>query len=123
MTDEQKGLVENIHQGQVTEEKLKGDIASAIYALKSTQAMGSAQTTRLKALLDDGKKTKARRRHNSRRYRSGLEETLAEYLTHHQKEVRYELLKVQWEDLRYRTYTPDFQLDNGIICEAKGLVR
>ena len=67
------------------------------------------------------KKTKARRRHNSRRYRSGLEETLAEYLTHHQKEVRYELLKVQWEDLRYRTYTPDFQLDNGIICEAKGL--
>ena len=92
-------------------------------SLKSTQAMGSAQTTRLKALLDDGKKTKARRRHNSRRYRSGLEETLAEYLTHHQKEVRYELLKVQWEDLRYRTYTPDFQLDNGIICEAKGLVR
>ena len=29
MTDEQKGLVESIHQGQVTEEKLKGDIASA----------------------------------------------------------------------------------------------
>ena len=53
MTDEQKGLVESIHQGQV-----KGDIASAIYALKSTQAMGSAQTTRLKALLDDGKKDK-----------------------------------------------------------------
>ena len=23
--------------------------------------------------------------------------------------------------MRYRTYTPDFQLDNGIICEAKGL--
>jgi len=67
------------------------------------------------------KKSSTKRRHNPRRYRSGLEETLAEYLTHHQKEVRYELLKVQWEDLRYRTYTPDFQLDNGIICEAKGL--
>ena len=58
MTDEQKGLVENIHQGQITEEKLKRDIESASYALKSTQAMGSAQTTRLKALLDDGKKDK-----------------------------------------------------------------
>tara|TARA_R100000935_G_scaffold51041_1_gene77302 strand:- start:99 stop:554 length:456 start_codon:yes stop_codon:yes gene_type:complete len=67
------------------------------------------------------KKSSTKRRHNSRRYRSGLEETLAEYLTHHQKEVRYELLKVQWEDLRYRTYTPDFLLDNGIIVEAKGL--
>ena len=67
------------------------------------------------------KKNNSKRRHNSRRYRSGLEETLADYLTHHQKEVRYELLKVQWEDLRYRTYTPDFLLDNGIICEAKGL--
>lgn len=67
------------------------------------------------------KKNNTRRRHNSRRYRSGLEERVAEYLTHHQKEVRYELLKVQWEDLRYRTYTPDFQLDNGIFIESKGL--
>jgi len=67
------------------------------------------------------KKTKARRRHNYRRYRSGLEEQVADYLKHHQKEVRYELLKIQWEDLRYRTYTPDFQLDNGIFIESKGL--
>ena len=67
------------------------------------------------------KKNNTKRRHNSRRYRSGLEERVAEYLTHHQKEVRYELLKVQWEDLRYRTYTPDFQLDNGIFIESKGL--
>ena len=62
-----------------------------------------------------------RRRHNYRRYRSGLEERVAEYLHHHQKEVRYELLKIKWEDLRYRTYTPDFQLDNGIFIESKGL--
>ena len=56
MTEEQKGLVETLHRGQITEEKLKRDIESASYALKCTQAMGSAQTTRLKALLDDGKK-------------------------------------------------------------------
>ena len=67
------------------------------------------------------KKTNTKRRHNSRRYRSGLEEQVADYLKHHQKEVRYELLKIQWEDLRYRTYTPDFQLDNGIFIESKGL--
>lgn len=36
------------------------------------------------------------------------------------KEVRYEALKIEWEDLRYRTYTPDFLLDNGIIIETKG---
>ena len=29
--------------------------------------------------------------------------------------------KVEWEDLRYRTYTPDFQLDNGIFIETKGI--
>ena len=33
----------------------------------------------------------------------------------------YELLKIEWEDLRYRTYTPDFQLDNGIFIETKGI--
>lgn len=37
-----------------------------------------------------------------------------------QKIVRYEQLKIEWEDLRYRTYTPDFQLDNGILIETKG---
>ncbi len=35
--------------------------------------------------------------------------------------VRYEVLKIEWEDLRYRTYTPDFMLDNGIIIETKGI--
>ena len=30
-------------------------------------------------------------------------------------------LTVEWEDLSYRKYTPDFLLDNGIIIEAKGL--
>jgi len=53
-------------------------------------------------------------------YRSGLEDKLVDSLSKIQKEVRYESLKVEWEDLRYRTYTPDFLLDNGIIIEAKG---
>tara|TARA_R110000787_G_scaffold201271_1_gene312105 strand:- start:229 stop:675 length:447 start_codon:yes stop_codon:yes gene_type:complete len=54
-------------------------------------------------------------------YRSGLEDRLVESLSKVQKKVRYEQLKIEWEDLRYRTYTPDFLLDNGIIVEAKGL--
>ena len=33
----------------------------------------------------------------------------------------YEKIKIEWEDLRYRTYTPDFELDNGIIIETKGI--
>lgn len=62
-----------------------------------------------------------KRRHNSRRYRSGLEKEVAAYLRPIQRKVRYESLKIEWEDLRYRTYTPDFILDNGIIIEVKGL--
>ena len=61
------------------------------------------------------------RKHNKGRYRSGLEKEVAAYLRQNQKKVRYEVLKVEWEDLRYRTYTPDFVLDNGIIIETKGI--
>ena len=32
----------------------------------------------------------------------------------------YESIKIEWEDLAYRTYTPDFILKNGIIIETKG---
>jgi hypothetical protein len=59
--------------------------------------------------------------HRARAYRSGLEDQTAAFLQPLQKEVRYEALKIEWEDLRYRTYTPDFVLDNGIIIETKGL--
>jgi len=62
-----------------------------------------------------------KRRSSSRRYRSGLESDIAEYLKDKQNQVRYERLKIEWEDLRYRTYTPDFILDNGIIIETKGI--
>ena len=61
------------------------------------------------------------RKHNKFRYRSGLEKEIAAFLKSCQKEVRYELLKIEWEDLRYRHYTPDFILDNGIIIESKGI--
>jgi len=33
----------------------------------------------------------------------------------------YEAVKIEWEDLAYRTYTPDFVLHNGIIIETKGM--
>ena len=59
--------------------------------------------------------------HRAKAYRSGLEDQTAAFLQSLQKEVRYEALKIEWEDLRYRTYTPDFVLDNGIIIETKGL--
>lgn len=61
------------------------------------------------------------RRHLSKTYRSGLEEEAAAFLKTRQKKVEYENLKIEWEDLKYRTYTPDFELDNGIIIETKGI--
>tara|TARA_R110000744_G_scaffold53095_2_gene113548 strand:+ start:317 stop:658 length:342 start_codon:yes stop_codon:yes gene_type:complete len=30
-------------------------------------------------------------------------------------------MKIEWEDLAYRTYTPDFILPNNIIIETKGM--
>ena len=61
------------------------------------------------------------RKHNANRYRSGLEKVVAEYLKQNKKNFRYEDLKIEWKDLRYRTYTPDFILYNGIIVETKGI--
>ena len=61
------------------------------------------------------------RRHVVGQYRSGLEKEVTAFLSKCQEKVRYEELVIEWEDLRYRTYTPDFMLDNGIIVETKGL--
>lgn len=61
------------------------------------------------------------RKHAVGKYRSGLEKEVTVFLKERQKKVRYEELVIEWEDLRYRTYTPDFQLDNGIIIETKGM--
>ncbi len=54
------------------------------------------------------------------RFRSGLEERTAKYLKKLKVKFTYEKLKIRWQDLRYRTYTPDFVLANGIIVETKG---
>lgn len=54
-------------------------------------------------------------------YRSGLEKTICDKLTEDKVNYAYETVKIEWEDLAYRTYTPDVILDNGIICEIKGL--
>ena len=53
-------------------------------------------------------------------YRSGLEHKLSVYLKERKFKFSYETIKIEWEDLSYRTYTPDFILDNGIIIETKG---
>ena len=54
-------------------------------------------------------------------YRSGLELKTAQYLESISASYRYEKVKIEWEDLTYRTYTPDFVLHNGIIIETKGM--
>ena len=54
-------------------------------------------------------------------YRSGLELKVAELLDEQHIEYLYEKVKIEWEDLAYRTYTPDFVLNNGIIIETKGM--
>tara|TARA_B100000780_G_scaffold100989_2_gene70547 strand:- start:399 stop:845 length:447 start_codon:yes stop_codon:yes gene_type:complete len=64
---------------------------------------------------------RTKRYHAKGKYRSGLEKDTSLVLAKCQKAVRYEQLKIEWEDLHYRTYTPDFQLDNGILIETKGL--
>ncbi len=54
-------------------------------------------------------------------YRSGLEQKVSDYLNERNVKYGYECIKIEWEDLAYRTYTPDFVLDNGTIIETKGL--
>tara|TARA_R100001082_G_C4284708_1_gene125480 strand:+ start:90 stop:536 length:447 start_codon:yes stop_codon:yes gene_type:complete len=57
----------------------------------------------------------------NRGYRSGLENKVNEQLKKEGVTFSYETLKIEWEDLAYRKYTPDFILTNGIIIETKGL--
>jgi len=53
-------------------------------------------------------------------YRSGLEHKISMSLDTINYSYDYESIKIEWEDLAYRTYTPDFILNNGIIIETKG---
>ncbi len=63
---------------------------------------------------------KARRDAIKHGYRSGLEHKLSIALDTIKYKYQYESIKIEWEDLAYRTYTPDFILNNGIIIETKG---
>lgn len=54
-------------------------------------------------------------------YRSGLEIKIQDQLKELGVSFKYEQVKIEWEDLKYRKYTPDFILPNGIIVESKGL--
>ena len=54
-------------------------------------------------------------------YRSGLELKVSQYLDNLYIKYKYESIKIEWEDLAYRTYTPDFVLSNNIIIETKGM--
>lgn len=53
-------------------------------------------------------------------YRSGIELDIAKQLDDLKYAYEYEKHKIKWVDLKMRTYTPDFMLENGIIIESKG---
>ena len=53
-------------------------------------------------------------------YKSGLEFKISMALDTIRYQYDYESIRIEWEDLTYRTYTPDFILKNGIIIETKG---
>lgn len=53
-------------------------------------------------------------------YRSGIELDVAEHLNKLGVLFTYEKEKIKWIDMKVRTYTPDFVLQNGIIIETKG---
>jgi len=66
----------------------------------------------------DARQFIAARKHG---YRSGLEHKVSQYLDNLYIKYKYEAIKIEWEDLAYRTYTPDFVLSNNIIIETKGM--
>ena len=53
-------------------------------------------------------------------YRSGLEDRISEQLKSLKLPFKYEEFKIKYEVNEIRTYTPDFELPNGIIIESKG---
>jgi hypothetical protein len=53
-------------------------------------------------------------------YRSGLEEKVAAQLDGLSVSYKYEDFKISYQVNEVRTYTPDFELPNGIIIETKG---
>jgi len=65
--------------------------------------------------------SKPRQRGLREGYRSGLEEVVHKQLADAGIHAEYENLKIKYEKpARTSTYTPDFELPNGIIIETKG---
>jgi len=71
-------------------------------------------------MYSKARKSKARINALRHGYRSGLEDVVSKSLRSRKCKAKYECLKIEWEDLTYRTYTPDFLLPNGIVIETKG---
>ena len=65
-------------------------------------------------------KSSIRKRALKAGYRSGLEEQTAKDLKKREVPFSYEERKIKWLDSKMRTYTPDFELPNGVIVETKG---
>lgn len=65
-------------------------------------------------------KSSTRKRALKAGYRSGLEEQTAKDLKKREVPFSYEERKIKWLDSKIRTYTPDFELPNGVIVETKG---
>src|SRR5210317_2510673 len=65
------------------------------------------------------RKKKKKKSSPTSKYRSGLEQTLANQLQRSGVAFEYETIKLEYQKIA--TYTPDFILPNGIIIEAKGV--
>src|SRR5210317_1300209 len=65
------------------------------------------------------RKKRKKRSSPTSKYRSGLEQTLANQLQRSGVAFEYETIKLEYQKIA--TYTPDFILPNGIIIEAKGV--
>lgn len=53
-------------------------------------------------------------------YRSGLEERVSRELEDAGVKYEYEVLKIPYDIIEQRKYTPDFVLSNNVIVETKG---
>ena len=65
-------------------------------------------------------KSKIRQQAIKNGYRSGLEDVISEDLKKRGVDFGYETVKIKWQLIESKTYTPDFILPNGVIIECKG---
>ena len=65
-------------------------------------------------------KSKIRQQAIKNGYHSGLEDVIAKDLKERGVDFGYETVKIKWQLIESKTYTPDFILPNGIIIESKG---